>query len=209
MQKPILIIAVAAVLGLAGGFALGFGIADIRYQGTLDRARSFFPLVPEMRSVSGSIKKVQGSVLTIETPPSANPFEELPTVREIVVGDATKIVKNEPKDPEEFQKEMEAYNKAFAEAQRKAAATGSAPGALLPPAVATLPPLPTSFTEKEIGLADLKTGDQISAEADKNIKTDKRFEATRIVVQGTTAPGGPATITPATLTSPPTPPTTP
>lgn len=204
MNKYFLVV-VALVIGVALGCGIGFYGTRKSYQAQLERAKQFFPTMSDVRSLSGKVKSIGGNVVTVEIAPLANPFEEWPTLREVVVGKDTKIVKSGLKDPKEFAKEQEEYQRAIAQSQRQSN-PAAAPGAQ-PPAVLPTPPLP--FTEKEIAFKDLKVGDQVMVEAKDNIKLVSRFEATRISVQEMMAPAALPTTPPAASGSLPPAPATP
>ena len=148
-----------------------------KLQRQIEQAKKFFPSVPELRSLSGTIKEIKGNVLLLETPASFNPFEELPSIREVMVGSTVKIIKNEPKDADLIQKEQEKYQQQLIELQKKIK-----PG--VPPEPGSYPIPPTFFVESTISLKDLKPGDQVLVDAEENIKTKARFEASKITVQG-------------------------
>ena len=137
-------------------------------QSQLDKAKKYFPSIPDTKSLIGTVKQIKGGIITIETLQPPNPFEELPTSREVAVTASTKIVRQEQKSPQDYGKEMAEFQKKIQQN-----ANGSIPSAV--------PPVP--FVEKPLGLADIKINDQIIVESDKNIKADVKFEATRIVVQ--------------------------
>ena len=168
MNKQLTFIGIALILGLGIGYSIGFYKGSFainsKLQSQIDKAKQFFPTLDEVRSVSGTVKSINGNVITIEAN-NFNPFEELPTIREVVAAADTKIIKLEEKAPEEFEKEFEDYQKKTAEQSQEA---------LVPPSL---------FREKEITLTDLKAGNMISAEADKDIKTSARFEAVKVIVQ--------------------------
>ena len=181
MGKKVFIL-VFFVAGFILGYLLGLGgrvqvlvdkyeaeIATLQSQ--IEKAKKFFPSVSEIRALSGAIQEIKNNTIFLKSGASSNPFEELPSVREVVVTDNTKIIKQEPKDPKLLQKEMTDYQKTFEEAQKEPSATTIFP----------TPPMP--FVEEEITIAELKVGDQITVEANENIKTATRFEATRIVLQ--------------------------
>jgi len=168
-------IIIGLVIGLAIGFVLGFSLnkqssepnEELLMQ--LEEAKKFFPTIPDMFSVSGIVKEIKGDTITLDTFQSPNPFEDIPLSREIIVTQATEIIKQENKDPEDYQKEFEVFNEKIAEQ------TGSlTPEPLIPP---------NPFVEKSIDISEIKVNDQITVDAGKNIKTLKSFEAVRIVIQ--------------------------
>lgn len=191
MKNPLIVITL--VVGLAVGFGLGYlqsggeggggdspRIAELESQ--IEKAKQFFPTTPEMFSVGGTVKEVKKNSIVVETFGSGNPFEELPLIREVVVGDDTVIIKQEPKDSEAFQAEQEEYQEAFEKAQQATSGPGADPAALA--SSVEFPTPPNFFEEIEIELDELEVGSQITAESGGvNIKTAESFEATRIVVQ--------------------------
>ncbi len=145
----------------------GRSVAEL--EAKIEKAKKFFPSIPDMRSVFGTVEMVKENVLVIKSSPSINPFEDLPEKREVVVTSTTKIIRMTQKDPKVFQREIEAIQKE--QSGRKA-------GEIPSPAL-----FPNPFIEKEVSLKDLRAGDQVSVEAGENIKEKTRFEAVRVVVQ--------------------------
>ncbi len=183
---------IAALVGGLIGYVLGSGTGSVvpggrvaELEAQIEQAKRFFPTMPELRTTSGVVKSVSGSTITIDADPSPNPFEAWPKTRDISVGDNTRIVMQEPKDPADYQKEFAAYQKQIERARD--AATGAAPAA-----PGNFPTPPMLFIEREIKPKDIKVGSRISAEAAENIKEATRFEATRILVQPAGAAGVPA-----------------
>lgn len=157
----------ALIIGAIMGFIVGAGqpsseVAHLQAQ--IESAKKFFPSIPEMRSVSGTIKNISGDTVTIESANAANPFEVLPAERTITITSDTKITSLDQKDQAMFQKEMAEFSK-----------TAMAPRA---GDTMVMPPMP--FTEKNIKLSDLKVGMTISAEASENIKEKASFVAVKI-----------------------------
>ncbi len=181
-------ITLIAVSALVIGGLVGYGVAAYQYSSQLSRAKSVFPSQEKVTSVGGTIKNISGNVITIETPKSANPFEDTPTVREITVTSATSIVKREPKDPKEFQQEMDAFQKLL----QKTVSTSATATTSTKPVVAQTPPLP--FTEITLALSDLKAGDTITVESNQNIKTATSFEVVKITLTAEAVPAGTAPI---------------
>jgi hypothetical protein len=184
---------IAALIGglvgffIAGNSAVPGGrVAELEAQ--IERAKRFFPAIPEIRSVSGTVRDVSGSTITIDADASPNPFEEWPTTRTITVGEKTRIIVQAQKDPATYQREFEAYRKQI---ERRTPAQSGTPA----DAATNLPTPPMPFEEREIQIDEIELGSRISAEAAENIKTAARFEATLIRVQS--VPGGAGMPTPA------------
>ena len=185
-NTSIMIAAVALIAGAVIGFygssfktgvSSSFKEENEKLKSQIEAAKKFFPpSPPEIRSLSGTVKEIKDGAVTIEVNFFGNPFEDLPKMREVTVGERTIIVKNEQKSPDVFRKEMDAYQAALA----KLSPAGTGPAGI-PAKNYPIPPAP--FIEKKLELAALKAGDQISVEAGENIKTMTRFEAIRIVVQ--------------------------
>ncbi len=182
--NQIIFVLIALIIGIALGFAGGYyGLSYSKSEITsetanlktnsnsdceakLEKAKKLFPVVPEMTSLFGTIKEINGNVITLETT-FFSPFEDLPLIRKITVNDGVKIVKYEQKDQALYQKETADYQKAMSEQTDTAKVAN--------------PPMP--FEEKTINFSDIKTGDQIMAEAGENIKTKTEFAATKITLQ--------------------------
>lgn len=155
------------LFGIAAGYGLGLsqGTRKINadLQGKLEKAKQLFPPVSDIRSLSGTVKSINGNVVNMEITGSLNPFEELPLMREVVVVDATKIITQTPKDFVLYQQEYALYQKNLEQSL-------------------SLPVPPAPFIEKAIAFADIKTGQLLSVESAENIKTKIRFEAVTIIV---------------------------
>jgi hypothetical protein len=178
-------IVIAMIIGGAAGYAgasYQYSAELANYSAQIEKAKSaferVFPVQPTMLSVGGMIKNISGNTITLQASPSINPFDDLPAVRTVTVTSATKLVKNEQKDPKVLQQEFADFQKAM---QRSV----PGPGSSVP---ATLPPTPLKpFNETDIKISDLKTGDNISVEAASDIKTAASFEAVKIVLISTSS----------------------
>lgn len=179
MNKYYVILSV--VLALVVGGTAGYYGAGYKYGAQIEKAKKAFPTMPSMQSVYGTVKSVSGNTLTVQTPPSANPFEDLPTVRTVTVTSTTKIEKSEQRDPKIFQEEMTAYQTAMQKIK---------PGQ----ALEDTPIPPMMFVQKSISLSDIKEGDMVSVDAGKDVKTATSFEAVGVVV--TSLPAGVGTLPP-------------
>ena len=184
VEKICISISIFLVMGIFLGFVVGSLYnkksaeknsleENAKLMSKLEKVKKYFPSVSEMKSVYGTVKDINGNVSKIETGESSNPFEELPTIREVTVTHSTKIVKQEQKSPAEFQKEMEAFQKKM---QQNLNGTISD---AVPPA---------TFTEKEIKASDIKVNDMITVESSTNIKTSAEIEAAKIIVSSNNLP---------------------
>lgn len=180
------IIAGVTVVALIVGGVVGYLGAGSQYSAQLDKAKKAFPTLPATQTIFGTIKSISGNVITLQTQSAVNPFENIPEVRTVTVTSATKIVKNERKDLNVLQQEMADYQKALKSTSRTVPVAGSTTPAI---ANMTIPPMP--FTQTEIKLSDLKVGDMVSVDADKDIKTEASFEVVKIVIEGTPVIGPP------------------
>ncbi len=82
------------VIGLIVGLVIGAGIGYWYASSTL-RAKFqgyFPPILPQMTAISGTVKSVDDSTITMEIAPSNNPFDEWPTTRVVNVTSKTIIV---------------------------------------------------------------------------------------------------------------------
>lgn len=186
MNKPL--IATILIIGFVG-YILGarFGSkttiigGDATLQAKLEEVKKLFPAIPDSSFVEGKVKSVNGNEVTLDTP-GRHPFDESPTTRKIQITSSTKIVKNEIKSSEVYKNDIDAYNKKLSTWK---------------PGSSSLPPTPpTNFTEKEISVSEIKEGMEVSVEADSLIRMVESFEATKIVVQVSTAVAPDASVPP-------------
>ncbi|MFA6414910.1 MAG: hypothetical protein WC217_01315 [Candidatus Paceibacterota bacterium] len=172
------------VTALIVGGALGYAGASYQYGTQLDKARAAFPMQPTMLSVSGTVESVSGSVITLKSPPSSNPFETLPSVRKVTVTEETRVIRSEEKDPKVWQQEMADYQKLMQKDIPGRVSTSTIAASL------ATPPMP--FKEVIISFSDLKAGDLIFVTAAEDIKTATSFEATGIRVTEKASVAAPA-----------------
>ncbi|MEK7606624.1 MAG: hypothetical protein AAB444_00265 [Patescibacteria group bacterium] len=146
------------------GFQAGFEDARLK----LAQANILPPEQEELTSISGIIISIRDNVLQIQANPTVlNPLEPpAPVDRTILISPTTALSRLIQKSPEAFSKEQTAWIAAFS--KRK---PGEAP---------PLPPSPAA--EQTITIADIKTGDRITATADQNIKMLQKFEAKTITI---------------------------
>jgi len=158
-----LIAAIFLVIGFLGGNFYGSLKTKKLFEAKIKKAIEKLPdngplsKTPlELKAINGSIKEIKGDVLILKVPESSNPFEEWPLEREIIVNKDTKILKRVMKDFYEYEKER----KNLKEEE----------------------PVPPPYKEEEIKLEELKVGDYLLIEAEKNIKFEKKIIPIKIVV---------------------------
>ena len=158
------------------GAVLGFGIGRVgsggrfgelqRIQAQVEQAKKFFPQTPaDIRTISGTVKSVSGSKVTLEIE-SPNPFEDIPKTRMVTISASTKIILQKQKDPAVLQKELAVFD-----ASVKTLATK--PGT-------PSPAFPSPFQETSGVASDLKPGQSMTITADQNIRDAEAFEAREI-----------------------------
>lgn len=127
----------------------------------------------EIKSVSGTIQKIEGDKLTVKI----NPLEPLADpdldTRIITIDSNTKVTLSAQKDPAQFQKEMEEFQVRMKQSQENQELAQTTEPSMFP----------TPFEKKEIKVSDLKVGQQISVTANEDIKDKKEFIAVQIDVQ--------------------------
>lgn len=156
--------------GLALGFVLGFFTAFVFQQASPFQAGTVKNLVPpispsEMTTIMGTVKEINGKIITVEMAESPNPADKWPTKRRVIVDSKTKILKISAKSPAELKKEIDSH----------------------PKDSSGLTFLPNGVKEEEIELSDIRIGDSINVSADHNIKTEVKFIATRITLNASQA----------------------
>lgn len=171
-------IIIGFTLAIVIGGAIGYTVAGYQYSAKLNKIKAAFPELPMMISVTGIVQSVSGNAITLQTGPSANPFEDLPTVRTVTITSSTKIVKVMPKDPKIYQAELDTYQKALQESTPAVGTSSPAVNLLIPP---------TPMNETTLKLSDLKAGDAITVDADKDVKTLVKFDAVKIILTGMTS----------------------
>ncbi len=172
------------IAGLIAGYLGGYGAAKSTYEKKIESAQKYFPSVTDIRSLSGTVKEVKGKTITLETGNLGNPFEDIPTAREVRVTDNTKIIKQEPLDPVKFRNLQDAFQKEMKKVQDEVVKSGK------PAASGAYPTPPMSFTVLDIAVSDIKKGDTVIVNADYNIKMEKNFDAASITVTSLPAPVG-------------------
>jgi hypothetical protein len=195
--KPSLLIPfITLIVGLGLGYYFGSSSSSLPLPGSsssdmqklqqqIEKAKEMFPVAEDIRYLYGVIEDVNQNSITVKTSESPNPFDELPREWNIAIGDNTIIIKQEQKDPAQYQKEMRSYQ---AKIQKISPTAGS------PSSPGPYPMPPMSYTETSMTVSGLKKGDYVSVTSAENIKQKTTFEAAKIIVQsgmpGTLAPAG-------------------
>ena len=139
---------------------------------TKETLQSQLPQLPEgmeIKSANGIVQKISGNVIILKTSfidPLANRSTDTLTVK---IDANTKFYQLVQRDLAQFQKEMEEFNKKM---QEQSANPGDQP---------LTPPMPQD--KKEITLADIKEGQQISISSEENIYNKTEFVAKEVSVQ--------------------------
>jgi len=199
MKKNLAIILIAAILFFALGMFAGakFGgqsflkafSGNNNYQAGWEAAQKRFLDFSQISgNVAGAVNSIQGEVKEIKDGKvviKIKPLELLASQdldeRVVVIDASTKIFLLEMKDPADYQKTVEDYNK-----KMKEASASLKPGDTISPA--SVPP--GVFDEKPIKLSDIKVGYLITVIAvEKDIKNIKEFKASKISVQSSTRCG--------------------
>ena len=124
----------------------------------------------EIKSVNGVIEKIDGNKIALKIQP-LSPLDDPELDVRIVEINNAKIYKLLEKNQEEFQKEMEAFDKKMQEQMEN-------------PEIVTEPIFPPEmFNKQEINLNEIKVGQQITVTADKDIKEIKQFKVVEVIVQ--------------------------
>ena len=107
----LILIAIAAYIGYKSGLSNGMAlaaekeaqiaalneqIADLNSK--IEKVNKAFPLIPELKTLIGTVEEVKGNIIIFNVPAPINPFEQLPEKREATVTAATKLVKQIQKD---------------------------------------------------------------------------------------------------------------
>lgn len=152
----------------------------------------FVPMMEnmEIKMVYGEIKDIKDNQILLKIRPLEPLADPELDDRIIQIQSDTKIYQLVQKNPVEYQKEIEEYNKKINEQMKNPTNMGS-----------TSLVMPEPFIKKSASLSDIKVGQQISVFATNDIKTVKQFTAVEISMQV-----NPAMISssPATATTSPT-----
>lgn len=122
----------------------------------------------EIKTLSGTIQQIEGEKITLKTTNILGALSDPELDNRIVqVNNETKIYLLIPKDNTVLQKETEEFNNKLKEQANQAADLQ----------------IPLPFDKKEVSLAELKVGQNITVQADEDIKDKKQFTAKEISIQ--------------------------
>ncbi len=121
----------------------------------------------ETTNISGEVDSIEGNTIIMKAENlTLNPLDPAtPAERAITVNEDTVFVKRTEKPAEQFIAELDAYD---------AAIEAEAPGAIA---------IPLPYDEEVIQFEEIEPGDEIIAEAESNIRWEKSFTASKIVLQ--------------------------
>ncbi|MEA3344505.1 MAG: hypothetical protein U9Q16_02405 [Patescibacteria group bacterium] len=191
MFKQISILVVVALIFFSLGFYIGTKderIASVinnnnqldTFQAGWEAAKDrlaetgFTPFIEteEITSVDGEVINIENNKIELKIRP-LGPLSDPDLDQRIVrISQDTKIYQLEEKDSEEYEKEMNQFNKRMQEQMDN------------PELAEPLDP-PDFFLKKEADIDSIRIGDQLTAIAKENIKEIKEFEAIEIIVQPT------------------------
>ena len=176
------------IVGLVGGFALGFGMEKssesknlANYQESLKaRATSMGILPPQMMEVTrlfGLIKSINGQTLTVVVQAPRDLFGD-PALdeRNVTIDSNTKITLLTQKDSAVFKREMDEFQSRM-NAQKPGAVFSATPSELADRVA------PEFFDKKIVDISELKVGQTISITTAENVKDQKSFVATAIEIE--------------------------
>jgi hypothetical protein len=125
----------------------------------------------DVKTLGGTADSVNGNTLILKDVSTSDPLSD-PSLdtRTVHVTADTKIYQLVPKDPAQFQQELQASNKAM-----QAQPAGKNNTVMQP-----VGPSPQSFEQKEISLSDIKAGQRIVVMSNDPIGDKKEFTATTI-----------------------------
>ena len=183
MPKQISTIIIIALIFFGLGF---FGnnyyksTTDDTYQSGWDAAKlrleqsGFMPMLGEdmeITSISGIVEEIQNNKISLKISPLEPLADSDLDNRTIEVDENTKIYQLTEKDPAEYQKEMDEFNKQMEEQMEN------------PEEITEMIMLPEMYIEQEINLTDIQAGDRLTATAQEDIREVKEFKVIEIIVQ--------------------------
>lgn len=162
----------------SGGFEEGWQAAKERLQETgysFEREEAF--------RVEGEVQQVNDSKVTVEIEPLSPLMDRELDTRTLQITDNTEIYKLQEKSREEFKSQQEEYENRMQEIEGEEEMLADE----------EFPEPPRPYTREKVELSSLKEGQFIEAHSvnEKNIKTDKEFEVSEIIIEDSGEAGGP------------------
>lgn len=150
-----------AIVGLVIGYGVGTWQSGKEIKRLHAGIDAIFPQNTEIKVLFGEVKEVRGGALVIDVRQMQSPFENLPSEREVVVTDATKILRSTVKSDAVFAQET---------AERKTRGIAGTP---------------SRVGETSVPLKDIHAGDwvRVSTRGDAR-RSAKIFDAVEIRVNG-------------------------
>jgi len=170
MKQTIIVSLIVGLLALSGGYFLGQSKLNLSQSVNRSGANASSNSDVKINSLSGAVKAVNDSKITLEI----NNSDE----RIVEIDNQTKVYILEQKDPAQYKKEMEEY---FKKIQEQKDSQSRFPDALTAPINSVLSP--EVFAKKIGSIADIKSGIILTVVvAGQDIKNVKQFKATQIII---------------------------
>ena len=142
-------------------------------QARIAEEKAFYGVGRPVYSWVGTVNSVSGNVIYFVVPDSSNPYEQIPTRREAVVGEQTKIFITTLKDEAVYAQELAVWETAVAAIDVSQLSPGDRP----------LAAPPSRYAQREATISEIREGESISAHTPgEDTRFTVRFTPTRIVV---------------------------
>lgn len=136
--------------------------------------KAFYGVGEPVYSWTGTVNSVSESVIYFVIPDSSNPYEQIPTRREAVVGEQTEIFTTTLKDEAVYAQELAAWE----------AAVAAIDVSKLPPGDRPLAAPPSRYAEREATISEIREGEIIMVHTPgEDTRLTVRFTPARIVVE--------------------------
>lgn len=163
-KKQYIIITITAIVALIIGAGIGFFIgigqsSAVPVQN--NQPISTIPIPSDIRSLTGTVESVSGNTFVLAVEPGI--FGQNLSKRTVTIAGNTKVFTQKEKDSNTLQKEFDEYTKL--EKSNKN----------------TTPPTPPSpFIQSSASVSAIVPGEQVTVNANENIKNQKSFTATEV-----------------------------
>ncbi len=170
MNKTLNTIIVTAIIASVAGYWVGYvkggKAVDASGKAKIAAAEKLFPSQSKTLVVNGTVARTTDKSIMLErvVAPLSPLATDIPTTREVLITNATKITKIQQKSSAVYNGEMAAFEKAIQSRHS---------GVVAPP---------SPFTEVTISLSDIKAGDAVTASASEDILDASSFTAAQIQV---------------------------